>query len=288
MPMYMNYVKTLSQRFEASVSYVQHVYGFDAGDEFEVAICKTLRTALPIRFGICRGHVVTRDGDEAGDDIIIYDRMLFPTLRLLPDEDYSRKEWIPIEAVYAYIEAKHTLNLEDAPDPNGKKSTLRHACKQVKKVKESCGTRESIPPEMITRSLSLDPGMVGMPEGWPGIRNPMFGMILSRFARNHTPDRIEDANVIRDTVQNYPIPNSENSPDLIVCGASNISIPFQPGQQGGSPLKLFRSLGTGYEHRVTPDIAFGVALCTLLAVLDRIQLGELPFLAIINDALNPA
>ena len=287
MPLYRNYVKTLSERFEANVSYIQHIFGFDAGDEFEVAICRTLRSALPQRFGICRGHVVAQDGEQAGDDIIIYDRMLFPTLRLLPDEEYARKEWIPIEAVYAYIEAKHTLNLEQANDPQGKKSTLGHARRQLAKVKALCSTRPDVPPERITRFFNLDPDMVALGDGWPNTRNPMFGMILSRYVRNHTPDHINDPNEIRDTLDGHPFPG-QNLPDLIVCGPSNISIPVhQPDPPGASILRLFRNQGTGYEHRVAPGVAFGVALCTLLTVLDRIQLGNLDFIALINNALNP-
>jgi hypothetical protein len=68
--MYRDYIRTLSQRFEANISYIQYVYGFDMGDEFEVAICKTLRAALPQKFGICRGHVVGRCGEQAGDDMV--------------------------------------------------------------------------------------------------------------------------------------------------------------------------------------------------------------------------
>lgn len=69
--LYKGFIKTLSERFAENLSSIQYVYGFDAGPEFENAICRTLRSALPQRCGICRGHVVDRDGNQAGDDIVI-------------------------------------------------------------------------------------------------------------------------------------------------------------------------------------------------------------------------
>ena len=48
-----------------------------------------------------------RHGNTAGDDIITYDQELYPTLRFLDsDNQYAQKEQIPVEVVYAYIEAK--------------------------------------------------------------------------------------------------------------------------------------------------------------------------------------
>ena len=42
-----------------------------------------------------------------GDYIITYDQELYPTLRFLDsDNQFAQKEQIPVEVVYAYIEAK--------------------------------------------------------------------------------------------------------------------------------------------------------------------------------------
>jgi len=106
---YSDYVKTLSDRFQSNLNTIEAEHGFDYGPEFEVAICKTLRSALPDRYGIARGFVVNAQSVKAGDDIVIFERSRFPTLRLHDRDDYSRKEYIPIEAAYCYIEAKHTL-----------------------------------------------------------------------------------------------------------------------------------------------------------------------------------
>ena len=48
----------------------------------------------------------------ARDDIIIYERNRFPLLRLINESDFCRKQQVPVESVYAYIEAKHSLTLE--------------------------------------------------------------------------------------------------------------------------------------------------------------------------------
>lgn len=60
-----------------------------------------------MKYGICRGFVVDRHGNTAGDDIITYDQELYPTLRFFDsDNQFAQKEQIPVEVVYAYIEAK--------------------------------------------------------------------------------------------------------------------------------------------------------------------------------------
>ena len=94
-------------------------YSFDYGPEFEIAVCEVLRIALPDRFGVARGYVVSADGSFAGDDIIIYEKARFPTLGLRGKDSYLKKEYIPAEAVYCYIEAKHTLHIE-SPDTDAK------------------------------------------------------------------------------------------------------------------------------------------------------------------------
>ena len=106
---YNDIIVNISRRFESELEYMSSIYNFDLGDEFEIAVCHVLRKILPIKYGICRGFVVDKSKNIAGDDIIIYDRMNFPNLRFLGQEDdYARKNQIPVEAVYAYIEAKHT------------------------------------------------------------------------------------------------------------------------------------------------------------------------------------
>src|SRR4051812_22586008 len=101
---YTDYLVKFAENFEARYAAIAAKYNFDLGDEFEIAFCETMRTVLPGRFGICRGFLVNRKEESAGDDIIIFDRDQFPTLRMLPQNDYSRKEHVPVEATCAYIE----------------------------------------------------------------------------------------------------------------------------------------------------------------------------------------
>ena len=54
MMMYRNYIETLAKRFEAAFSTIEAGYNFDFGPEFEIALCRMLRTALPTRFGVSR------------------------------------------------------------------------------------------------------------------------------------------------------------------------------------------------------------------------------------------
>jgi hypothetical protein len=140
--MYHDYVKTLSKRFEANLTSIEVGQNFEYGPEFEIAICNTLRSALPDKYGIARGYVVNAEGTRAGDDIVIFERSRFPTLALRGRDDYARKEFIPIEAVYAYIEAKHTLNLDGEDD-----QSLQRALDQVGEVKQLCSEREEITSE---------------------------------------------------------------------------------------------------------------------------------------------
>ena len=98
--MYNNLIDRISTRAEAIFSEIESIYNFDKGDEFEIAVCKLLLTILPEKFGVCRGHVITKDDDEAGDDIIIYDKHNFSLLRLLNEDTLWRKQHVPVEAVY--------------------------------------------------------------------------------------------------------------------------------------------------------------------------------------------
>lgn len=71
-----------------------------------------------------------KEGNKAGDDIIIYDRLRFPTIRILEKNNFAQKEKILFEAVYCYIEAKHNLELD-----LDKENTLDKALNQIKIIK---------------------------------------------------------------------------------------------------------------------------------------------------------
>ena len=104
---YNGIVENIAQEFERELGSIMAGFNFDYGGGFFICVCKFLRRFLPLKYGICRGFVVDRHGNTAGDDIITYDQELYPTLRFLDsDNQFAQKEQIPVEVVYAYIEAK--------------------------------------------------------------------------------------------------------------------------------------------------------------------------------------
>ena len=284
---YHDYVRTLAQRFEAALGEIDAVHNFDYGPEFEVALCQILRSALPEKFGICRGHVVDVHGQEAGDDIIIYDSQRSPTLRLHPKSDYSRKEWIPIEAVYAYIEAKHTLAIEGTDG-----SSLRHAVDQVAQVKLLCNSREKVEPSHIRPYLNLNAIpliAINVPPGFPDRLNPCFTAIVARQVRRKAGDAlIDDASQITSLLHGIEF-SLELCPDVIVAGAHNLMLPMickdvtQP-LEFASPFYV-----PGVKRPAsfqTDGLAFGLGLCVLLFALDWINLGQMNWPNIILDVLS--
>ena len=171
--LYNDYLTKISGRFQALLDEISANMNFDYGPEFEIALCVALRAILPNRFGISRGWIVPASGDPAGDDLIIYDRERFSTLRMIEQDNFARKEEIPLEAACAYIEAKHTLHIEG----DGRQS-LTYAKQQIQKVKAL--TREA------REHGTIDPYMNPIPvEGnskwWPDRRNPLFTAIIARF-----------------------------------------------------------------------------------------------------------
>jgi hypothetical protein len=284
---YHDYVKTVTTRFEAALSEIQAIHNFDYGPEFEIAICKILRLALPEQYGVCRGHVINAQGESAGDDIIIYDTIRFPTLRLHAKNDYAQKEWIPIEAAYAYIEAKHTVNLEGSDG-----SSLEKVCNQVCAVKGLCEQREPVLPSYINQHVTLGGNAVKFttPQDFPQIKNPMYGMILSRNVREKKDGRVlTDPLEIHDKAirRRIGLVNGIN-PDAVVLGNEVIALPLI-GQEGVSRRLASPFYVPGISHLnvvPVPQIAFGVGLCLLHFALDWIQLDKMPWSRIIIDSFN--
>jgi len=281
--LYNNFVKKLSERFKEQLGKIEVGYNFDYGSEFEIALCRLLSSALPQKFGVCRGFVVEASGQMAGDDIILYAQDRFPTLRQGLGLDFSVKEQIPIEAAYAYIEAKHTLVLKgDGP------SSLQKAVKQVAEVKELCARRKPV------ELSSFDPYVKNLIEVNPSleyqIRNPMYGVILARQVRLEgkseimsNPDEVDV--MIKEDLQNLVL-NKYYAPDLIVAGNNNIVAPAAMRPDGLCTYSQFFSEGKIFGSRIVPDIAFGIGLVCFFFALDWIRLGTLPWAQVFSDALQ--
>ncbi|PLS82852.1 MAG: hypothetical protein CYG59_02805, partial [Chloroflexi bacterium] len=95
-----------------------------------------------------------------------FDRPRFPTLALRPDGDFARKEFIPAEAVYAYIEAKNTLFLSGCA---GEGQGVVHASAQVGRVKNVLSSREAVELTDVLPGVELGPGLTAglAGAGWP-------------------------------------------------------------------------------------------------------------------------
>jgi hypothetical protein len=272
-----------------SLSTIAAEFGFDYGPEFEVVACDVLRSVLPSHFGICRGFIINSQGESAGDDIVIFDRGRFPTLQLRPASSYARKESVPIEAALCYIEAKYTIEISGQGG-----NSLKKACQQVAKVKKLAATREAVLPGQLDTFININelfPDLGKLKPGpyLPRILNPMFSMIFARRVRDKKNGKIlDDEEEIHQAINGVDLPN-ENAPDLIVLGENNLIFPAidEDGvKKYGSAF--FLDNVSGFIAMKAPQRAFGVAIFSLLAALDWIRLGRMPWQALIADALDRA
>lgn len=282
---YRNYVLTLSERVAASLSTIETKQNFEYGPEFEIAMCQVLRSALADRFGIARGYVVNAEGDAAGDDIIIFERSRFPTLALRNRDDFARKEFIPIEAVYCYVEAKHTVNLE-GNDPQ----SFSYASEQISRVKALCSGRPSMSPGQIGPYLNVGADLkASTPPDFPTMLNPMFCVLFARQVRRKKGDQIiTDPSEVETILKGIKV-SSKEAPDMIILGENNMILPTLPNEQtGGSKLRspFFIPGCSRYHAAKVNGIAFGIGLISIMAALDWIQLGVMPWHKIMVNALG--
>lgn len=75
-------------------------------------------------------------------------------MRMLGENNFAQKEYVPIEAVYAYIEAKHNLEFESEVTPSNKNSrSFKKALEQIKNIRSL--KRPTRPITQITDQVSL-------------------------------------------------------------------------------------------------------------------------------------
>jgi len=279
---YDDYIVELSKKFSSRLEDIKADYNFELGDEFEIAICEILRNFLPTKYGICRGFIVDSKGEKAGDDIIIYDQLDFPTIRTNKKDDYSRKENIPIEAVYAYIEAKHTLNRE----------SFEKSVAQIGKVKKLCQTRKKTDLYQYDSSVGdyVDRGNVL--EHMPKYRNPVLTIIMSRYSANIENNKSENELETKEFLKSFHtiFPSDNLCPELIVCGKDNILTVGYLNDNKEEVGTLFypdNGFQIGYQNLITKDLAFGIFLSHLMASLNWIRLGNMPWVDILNQGTKP-
>jgi len=278
---YDDYVKNLHQAFSKMLDDISAEFNFDLGSEFEIAICEMLRIFLPTKYGICRGFVVSAEGELVGDDIIIYDQERFPTLRPNTIKDFSKKEKIPIEAVYGYIEAKHTLDSQ----------SFDKSFKQTKQVKKLCSTREQVNIYQLDPYIQSDKVLPYPVLHWPKYKNSVFCMIVSRYCVGEDGKTRATSSADVDVFLRSKISDLEknpNLPDLIIAGAHNFLSPaaVQNGKNIPS-LHFIPDVTHGYQVIKKLDIAFGAGLSQLAGAIDWARLGRMPWLRIVNDSRFP-
>jgi hypothetical protein len=283
---YTKFAERIATAIEANFKLISARYNFDLGDEFEIALCELLVLILPEQYGVCRGFVVTSDDQCAGDDIIIYDKHKFPRLRLIGENEFSKKEEIPVESVYAYIEAKHTLVLADSDHPQ----SLIKAMTQVSDVKKLPREKRSL--------LHIDPyinlgNVLAKPEvkDRPDFFNPLYGCIISRHVKVYSKSEAIDTNHLEiDRVFSDVIPKiSEQiiSSDIIVLADSMIAI---PGIQDKETINLTGAFyiedKSGYVVVRTKISALSVAIICLMRALDQIKLFKMPWAEMVRAQLD--
>jgi hypothetical protein len=274
--MYDDYLRTVAERFENRFADIAAEWNFELGVEFEITLCRVLRQVLPHRYGVCRGFVATRGGEKKGDDIIIYDRDRSPTLRLVEQDGFERKESIPVEAVYAYIEAKHTLFIEGSGG-----QSISKACDQVRAVKSL--PRDVVPWTYQDPYVAQAGEIVQAPAYWPPSRNQMFGAILARHVRRRSGGALLDESSAITAALRTALLGVFPQPDLIVAGPDVVCLPtVNHGYH--SPFQLQGK--THLSSSCVDGLAFGIGICSLLLALDMMRVGPMPWPMMLAEAIG--
>lgn len=251
MSSYGGYIERLARKVEARLQDIEAIYNFDLGDEFEVAICALLEDILPAKYGVCRGFVVAENGEKAGDDLIIYDKMSSPTLRSSMSRQFPVKEQIPVDAVYAYIECKHSIS---------DSAVLAKAVSQAEAVKKLLLTRRGrTNPEYQVDGPIYNGRVRDWPRTYPPLKNQPFCAV---FARKYLRD-ISVHNV-----------QGELAPDLMILGNDHIATPTVYMGADGIQSSLFYDTKFGAPLCVesAPGNAYGLGLVILLQALSWVEL----------------
>lgn len=267
MSYYDNYIERLSKQVKLKFSEIEAIFNFEFGDELEVALCQILSNILPDKFGVCRGFLVSKNGARAGDDIIIYDRLNFPLIRQNSLNDFSLKQQVPIEAVYAYIECKNTINTREVLDKS---------IDQISKVKKLLFERDlklnpsySIEGEVYNGKVRKD-----WPRQEPEYLNQPFALIFTKSWNNSL---------------DIKIPISKYAPDIIILGEDHIATQSQNLGPDGIKSTLFFDYNSYFSlsSEKINSTSYGIGLVILLQILNKIQLQPINWIEILNFELTP-
>lgn len=272
---YNNFLKNISQKLLKNFDEISAIYNFDYGDEFEIALCKSLRIILPEFYGICRGSIFTIDNESVGDDIIIYDQFHFPTLRLLEDNTFAQKQQIPFEAVFAYIEAKNTLIIEGEGG-----NSIYKALKQCKAIKELKRKEVKYSEYSINNIPFIKPLKY-----WPTIGNPIYTAIFSKGVRLKSDSPIMESNDLphEKLLRKINELSNEKLPDMIISDYNTLLIPAI-NKQIESPFFIDKQSNLCFN--ISNGLAYGIGLSYMFYAFDNIKLGKMYWSKIISDGMN--
>ena len=274
--LYDGFLIDIAKLVNAKIGEIRAEENFTLGPEFEIAICKLLRMILPSNCGVCRGHAITREGQKAGDDILVFDRSRFPLLRLLDQDDFGQLMRVPVGAVFAYVEAKHTVYL-DSPRT---KQSLEHALAQVDAVRSL--PRPPVPP--VINGKRVPPAVVpylGRRIGRHGHLNPIFGAVVARHVRATKGSKILSADEISKRLTKRPLPQQA---DTLVLGSDIIVLPID---EAGHLVEYYTGPGVRPTIFETPGASLAICLAMVANAVSTIELGEMPWFDIVRDVLQP-
>ncbi|WP_445956737.1 DUF6602 domain-containing protein [Yeosuana sp.] len=282
---YDNYIKKISDRFEKRFSEIDPQWNFDMGNEFETELATVIEELLPDKFGVCKGFVTPMEGNSRGDDIIIYDKMNVPLIKPPNTHKFTRKESVPLEATYTYIEAKNTIELKDTTVG----TYIGKALNQVSQIKRL--ERRPRPFAKIIEGFNLENIKFERNIGSPQILNPMYTVLFARGARING-ELVTDIKKIKEYL---PVDYGEFGPDLIILGPNFGIAPYYVDRNEKS-----KSYGTYYEtpfcirgrHEMIiyemPEMAYGFGLCSLLHALQLIKLDSMPWRKVLGEIIVEA
>lgn len=270
-PLYDGWVRDIAQRFDHKLSERRITRNTEGGDEFEIALCEQLREILPGGVGVCRGYIVDMYGGKAGDDVIIYDSASVPTLRGLGG-DLHKKDYVPAEAVLAYIEAKQTLYVTPTTKQSGQ--SIAKACAQIaaiKSLRRAHTSRFQVKPK-YRPTLGIK-----TPPGYPEVGNPWYAGVFAnqivlakgkKLGPRFPSDSEVDACV-------QLLPDSPTiRPDLLVSPQLFVAPAVLDGKPPVRTLRPFTTDTTLTLATASSGIGFGLGLVHVLWAIGQVKLGN--------------
>lgn len=174
----------------------------------------------------------------------MYDRQGTRPLRLLPENDFSRKEFVPVEAVYAYVEVKHNLIL--APGGSFDKALAQAAAAKSLPRKDRKHTE-------IALGFDLDLPMKQGELVHPERANPMLGVII--YAKLEMDERRVDP-------IKYSTGDPKLLPDLVIAGTDFVGIPGIEERKSCNSESIQRHSGSSAREEDSRQSVFDWPSCS--------------------------